>query len=139
MNKKEVGQILYILSQSDMNLIPVIVVEEMIRRTLDGEETTYAVEAMGRNGAKKRFNLSNESMKVFDDVEHARSFLVNNATDAINALCAEASSKGKLLRESTKRTPVKEQEKNAYDPVQEYDEVLLEDGTRVKISLPPGV
>ncbi len=128
MNKKEVGQILYILSNSDMNLIPVLIVEETIRRTIEGEVVTYTVESMGKNGARKSFTLPREGMVVFDDVGNAREFLIKNATDAINSLCADAESRGQMLVEPKKKR-VEE------IPVHEYEDVLLDDGTMIKMKI----
>lgn len=132
MKNKQVGQVLYILSRSDMNLIPVLVVEEMIKRTLDGENVSYIVEAIGKNGAKKRYTLDESTMKAFDEISDAREFLVNNAVEAINTLCSEAFERSKLFFEASQRMK-NNPEKDHEDPVQEYEEVLLEDGTVAKI------
>ena len=128
MNKKEVGQILYILSNNDMNLIPVLVVEETIRRTLECEVVTYAVEAMGKNGARKKFSLPHDGTVVFDDVSSAREFLIKNATDAIISLCVDAETRGQMLVEPKKK-------KVEDIPVQDYEDVLLDDGTMIKMRI----
>lgn len=135
MTNKQVGQILYILSRADMNLVPVMIVEEIIKRTLEGEQVSYIVEAMGKSGAKKKFTLDFNSSIVFEDIGSAKDYLVKNATDAIGVLCAEAYDRSNLLLESSLKNKEQQQfSANVQESsVQEYDEVLLDDGTRVKI------
>jgi hypothetical protein len=130
MNNKQVGQILFTLSPGEMSLTPVQVVEELVRRTLDGEQVSYSVEALGQNGARRRFNLSSDKFVVFDNIDEAKSYLVDNATKAITMLCEDAHKKSKrLLKDASQENVQKER-------VQMTESILLEDGTRVKINLP---
>jgi microcompartment protein CcmK/EutM len=130
MKNRHVGQILFILSSGEMSLTPVQVVEEIVRRTLDGEQVTHTVEAFGQNGARKRFNLVGDKFLVFDTIDSARAYLVENATTAIDSLCASAVEKSILFS-------TKEEKKNIRESrVQQYESMLLEDGTVVKVNLP---
>lgn len=124
------------MKTDDSSLVPVLVVEELVRKTLAGEETTHTVEALTQGGTRKRFTLSDTLFHVFDDVEKARQYLVHNATNAINSLCENAVKKShQLLGEVN--TPAS-REKVREQPVHEQTEVLLSDGTKAKINLPPG-
>ena len=130
MIKKQVGQIIFILSHAEMSLIPVLVVEEIVRRTIEGEEVNYFVEMVGNAGARKRFALDSSKYKIFDDIYEAKDHLSRNALDAIEVLCAKAIQKSEFLLNSTKK------DKNLHEEdVPQYEEMLLEDGTRVKINL----
>ena len=130
MTKKQVGQVIYILSNSEMSRTPVVIVEELVRRTLDGEETNYFVEAIGSAGAKKRFQLDASKFKVFDEIDHAKQYLSTNALEAIDALCVVALRKAAQLSESYQA-----KENIEENSVQDYETMLLEDGTRVKINI----
>lgn len=136
MSNRTVGQILFVMKTDDTLLVPVLIVEELVRKTLSGEETTHTVEALTQGGTRKRFALSNNSFHVFDDVETARQYLIRNATNAINMLCDSAVKKSQQLLGEI-NTPVP-REKFHEQPVQEHTEVLLSDGTKAKINLPPG-
>ena len=136
MSNRTVGQILFVMKTDDTSLVPVLIVEELVRKTLSGEETTHTVEALTQGGTRKRFALSNNSFHVFDDVETARQYLIRNATNAINMLCDSAVKKSQQLLGEI-NTPVP-REKVHEQPVQEQTEVLLSDGTKAKINLPPG-
>lgn len=133
MTKKQVGQIIYVLLNSEMSLTPVLIVEEVVRRTLTGEETNYFVEAVGNTGAKKKFQLDANKCKVFDEIEQAKEYLSSNALDAIASLCLTAQRKAAALLESNENKNNRENFEES--SVQEYETVLLEDGTRVKINL----
>lgn len=136
MIKKQVGQIVYILSNQEMSLQPVLIVEELVRRTLNGEEATYFVETATDSGNKKRFQLDTSKFNVFDDIETAKEYLSTNALEAINTLCAKAYRKASALSEMYDNKNARENfEENI---VQEHNEVLLSDGTKAKINLPPG-
>jgi hypothetical protein len=130
MKNRHVGQILFILSSGEMSLTPVQIVEEIVRRTLDGEQVTHTVEAFGANGARKRFNLVGDKFLIFDTIDEAKSYLIENATTAIDSLCSSAVEKSAMFL-------VKEEKKNIRESrVQQYESMLLEDGTVVKINLP---
>lgn len=133
MTKKQVGQVIYILSNSEMSLVPVLIVEEVVRRTLTGEETNYFVETASSSGTRKKFQLDSNKFKVFDDIEQAKEHLSSNALEAISSLCLVAQRKASALLELSDNKNNRENfEENV---VQEYETVLLEDGTRVKINL----
>ena len=130
MIKKQVGQVIYILSNSEMSLIPSLIVEEVVRRTIEGEEINYTLEMIGNSGAKKRFALDTSKYKVFEDISHAKEYLSRNALEAIDTLCVKASQKAEILLDTTKK------DKNLHEEdVLQYEEMLLDNGMRVKVNL----
>ena len=137
MSNRTVGQILFVMKADDSILVPILVVEELVRKTLSGQETTYIAEALTQGGSRKRFTLSDDQFQIFDDIESARRHLAHNATIAINMLCENAIKKSQQL---VVEVNVPTQKENVVvQPVQESLNVLLSDGTRAKINLPPGL
>ena len=137
MSNRTVGQILFVMKTDDSILVPILVVEELVRKTLSGQETTYIAEALTQGGSRKRFTLSDDQFQIFDDIESARRHLAHNATIAINMLCENAIKKSQQL---VVEVNVPTQKENVVvQPVQESLNVLLSDGTRAKINLPPGL
>lgn len=89
MEKFHVGQVIFILLREDHRIAPVQVVEEVVRRKLNGEEVNYFVRASA-NLKSKALPLDLKKERVFLAVEDARSFMVENATRAIEKICEEA-------------------------------------------------
>lgn len=122
-----------------MFLLPILVVEEHVRRTINGENVAYVVETLNINGSSKKFNLDASKSDVFEDIHSARDFLINNAVAAIDSLCEVATKKSLIFNE---RRPVKRSEENIHEnlreeDVQDVDYVLLENGRRAKIKTNP--
>lgn len=134
MSNRKVGQVIYIMSQSEMTLVPVMIVEEVVRRTLEGESISHIVEMIGQNGAKKTFSLSDEKFHTFDTLEIARGYLIENATNAIDLMCEKAKKKSLSFSQHQEI-----HQNNASVSVHPQDSVILEDGTRVKINIPQDV
>ena len=131
MNYK-VGQILYVLVKKQQTVIPVQVVEQILRRTLSGEETMYTVN-VPTNGGLKEMPLVDISGEVFEDLEHARTRLLENATSAIDSLIRAAS------KTSARHFQDADSGEDAHPTLptnQEVVEASLEDGTVVKVHLP---
>ena len=131
MNYK-VGQVLYVLVKKQQTVIPVQVVEQILRRTLSGEETMYTVN-VPTNGGLKEMPLSDISGEVFEDLEQARTRLLENATAAIGSLIDAAS---KTSSRHFQPTSQGELQPTQLPMGQEVVEASLEDGTVVKVHLP---
>ena len=58
----DVGQIVYIVSSAKMQVLPFVVAEEVVRKTLDGRQVTYLVK---RDTTDKTYNLSAIDGDVF--------------------------------------------------------------------------
>ena len=79
-----VGQILYLLSNKTMKLVPVLVTEEVTRKSLEGEKISYNVMLPG----KKRSNVSLDSIDAiaFGSIDELRAFMFKNAKRSINEM-----------------------------------------------------
>ena len=85
----KVGQILYVILHKRQTVIPAQVVEETVRRTLDGEQVTYSVHVPN---AKKAYTLSELDGDVYPSLDDVREKLVSNATAVIEDLISRAKS-----------------------------------------------
>jgi hypothetical protein len=80
----KVGQILYMTNSKNMTVIPVQVVEEVIRKNLKGTEKTYLI--MLPDKAKTIADINTIKGKLFSNKNEVRKFLLANATKAINEM-----------------------------------------------------
>ena len=83
----EVGQILYTIIENRQKVYPVKIVEQVVKKTLEGEFVEYTVKIPGtknKNVSLKKFK------KIFDDLEEVNSYLTNNAKSAIDRMIESA-------------------------------------------------
>jgi hypothetical protein len=71
-----------------MKIIPLQIIEEVIRTTIDGKEKNYIL--LFPDNKRKRINLNKIKGKVFDDIDSIQTHMINNATDAINRMASAA-------------------------------------------------
>lgn len=85
----EVGDILYLVSNRQRQVLPVRVEEQLNRRTLDGESVTYRVRGPG---AKSTVELSGlvETGDIYRTLDDARQALCDKAVRAIDQVLQEA-------------------------------------------------
>ena len=81
-----IGQVLYVMLNNGTKLIPVKVIEEMRKKTLDGEVYTYSV--LSPNG--KKYNLDNFDGQIFNDSNQAYEDLLERATQNIKMMVDNA-------------------------------------------------
>ena len=85
----EVGQVLYTINNKKKSIFPIRVVEQVIKKSIEGETTEYTVEIPGKN-ENKYANISNFK-NLFLSLEEVKEFLVSNAKSEINNLVERAS------------------------------------------------
>jgi len=140
MRKLTVGQVLFVLVPGETNIHPVRVVEEVHRRTLQGEEVNYMIELPVKG--KRTVVPLDPDITVFSSIVEARDHLLDNARRAIEKICdvAHRVSEKEFPDQSppVHRQVTKENvRKVAQEPVQESTSVLLENGVVANIKLPP--
>ena len=79
----DVGQIIYVVSSQKMQVMPFVIAEEVVRKTLTGEEVTYLVK---KDKTEKAYNLAGITGDVYEDIQSVREVLVQNATSAIDKI-----------------------------------------------------
>lgn len=85
MQPHSVGDIVYIVSSRRRRIFPARVVEQVIRKNLEGENVTYMVELPSESPGRTQ-NLSDVDGTVHINLEQARDFLHRQATAAIDEM-----------------------------------------------------
>jgi hypothetical protein len=88
-----VGQILYVIVKKQPIVYPMQVVEEITKKTLNGEETSYILRA--GPDPTKTINIAEIDGEIFDSSNAAKRILIERVTKAVAARVDEAISKAK--------------------------------------------
>jgi len=88
MDQYEVGQILYTTSKNSFKIIPIQVVEEVVRTTINGTEKTYMVCFPDLN--KTTVDIKKIKGEVFKTSSSVENYLMDNTRTAIKELIKEA-------------------------------------------------
>ncbi len=130
--KFQVGQIIYIVLRKKQQVLPARVIEEIQKKTMQGEETSYSVEVPVRDEIQV-IPLSQLDCDHFTSIPEVREFLLNNATNVIDRLLQKAE---KIS--GSRFAPVVFDE--AATPQQsEKVKVMLENGSIANVNLPEGM
>lgn len=86
--KYNVGQVLYVVLKKETRVYPMQVVEEITKKTLTGEATTYMVK--GGTNSNTLLLITDVDGEIFDSPEQAKAVLIARATTSINKLVAAA-------------------------------------------------
>lgn len=87
MRKYKVGQILYLIGESSTRIVPIQVIEEVVRTTVNGTEKTYTVQMPD----KKKTSVDIKKIKgvLFETKEALRKHMLTNATVAIDTMISD--------------------------------------------------
>ena len=88
MNEYKVGQVLYMIGKNTTKIMPIQVVEEVIRTTLDGKEKTYTIQLPDKK--KTRADISEVKGILFKSTDKLKNHMIENATSAINMMLTES-------------------------------------------------
>ena len=142
MSTYEVGTVLWIIHTDRPGLVAYRVVEEISKRTLDGEQIQYLVQP----AAPKARTVQLESIKgrIFLDSEEAKQALVENATKAIDTIVTKTQNLVNKFfltttsQETISETPMRSNPKPAVKQQlkEGYQWVTMEDGTKVQVKIP---
>lgn len=148
----QVGQILYVIPTGKTAVIPIQIVEEIVKRSLSGEEIAYKV-SYGKDG--KSAMLAEIDGEVFDSAENVRNVLVTRSTEAIHGMVMNAKKNSESWYEggfekvdedelTVTKVPVKNSVKNGVKKKQKSESpkpksngsptVRLPDGSIVQVS-----
>ena len=86
--KYEVGQILYLLHNTEMKIFPVRVAEEIIRRRVGTEEVTYKVVLPTKR--RELVDLNDLDATAYTTTDALRQHMVENAIKTVNMLVERA-------------------------------------------------
>mgnify|MGYP003119881832 CR=1 FL=1 len=146
--KYYVGQVLFLLIQKDKKVLPVQVIEQIVRKTLDGETVSYNVRLPDTKMTTA--SLDSVDAEVFTSAEDAKAVMVKSAVSAIDKIVNVAVSAANDKFESFERPArVDEDVLRISDEIQmseistsdpsESDASVLEDFSNAQIDLGDGV
>lgn len=88
MSQYRVGQILYMTTKKSFKILPVQVVEEVIRTTVDGTVKTYMLKFPDKKGTV--VDISDVKAELFTTPRAIKSYMLGNAERAIDDLLVKA-------------------------------------------------
>ena len=139
MSHYEVGSVLWIIHTDRPGLMAYRVVEEITKKTLEGEQIQYLVQAA--KPKSKTVRLESIQGSIFEDSEEAKQKMIENATRAIDGMVVKIQANvdkyfnGKTGEQPKKPAPVvKSSSSKELKPG--YQWVEMEDGNRVQVKLP---
>jgi len=88
MEQYEVGHILYMTSSKSFKIIPIQVVEEVVRTTISGKEKTYMI--CFPDNEKTVTDINKLKGKIFKTINAIETHLIDNTKTAIKQLIKEA-------------------------------------------------
>ena len=145
MTSYEVGSVLWVIHSDRPGLMAYQVVEEITKKTLEGEQIQYLVRAA--MSKTKTVRLEQIKGNIYQDAEEAKQKMIENATKAIDGMVqkiqnnvnevfgVEEESEEPKPVVKKKRSPRKSRAK-AEKLKPGYQWVQMEDGTRAQVKLP---
>lgn len=88
----KVGQVVYVIMSEENRIVPFQVIEEVTKKTLQGETIIYKV-FTGGDASKKQYVLSDLRGEVFETLLEVKQFLMQNVTNWVNNQVATAQKK----------------------------------------------
>ena len=138
----EVGQVVFVISDKHKKVLPVRVVEQVVRRTLDGESVEYQVTADAA-GKSQTYTLSSIGSNHFSSAEDVKNYMCENAVSTINEIVGAALSAAQAnygYQESSDGFTIKSMEtnKSQADIFVNSEEPDSDDESRHRVKLPDG-
>ena len=93
--KYEVGQVVYLLNHSTLTIVPALVVEEIVRKSIKDQTKEYIIELPGES--KKRIILENVDDRIFNDVGKLRDHMLENTRQSVEKLIKNAIEKKEVF------------------------------------------
>lgn len=128
-----VGEILWVVSDNP-GIVVIRVVEEIIKKTLNGTKTSYIVEVLGREDSS--YDLENIKGKIHRSKDEAVSTMMNNTKKAIDAIVDQQSKMIEELWLSRNKTITQEASVSKNHAGNDnYEVIELENGTKARIKV----
>lgn len=142
--KLSVGQILFVVLKKENRVYPLQVVEEVSKKSMEGETVSYVVQ--GGSDPNTKMNIADIDGEVFDSAAKAKQVLTARATTAISMLVDNAVQKSKEWypsgfeqSESDPLQPLKKKKGTGATPppakieLDDDNTIELADGTRARV------
>ena len=142
MNQYEVGTVLWIIRTDRPGLVAYRVVEEITKRTLEGEAIQYLVQPALPKG--KTVKLETIKGKIFLSSEEAKNAMIENASRAIDVIVSKTENLiqkvfygGAALSNAVVAPTINTiANQSAEDLKEGYQWVTMEDGKKVQVRIP---
>ena len=85
----DVGQVLFVVLRKKQKIIPVQVIEQIVRRSMDGETIQYQVKVPGYDDA---MSIESIGTDVYINIDEVKDVLKQNADSAIDSMAKAATS-----------------------------------------------
>ena len=139
MSKYEVGTILWIIHKDRPGLVAYRIIEEITKKTLEGEKIQYIVQPAIPKA--KPVQLESIKGRIFLSAEEAKNALVENASKAIDAIVDKTQNlinrvfhnQSSLEQTTPTNQPPEETQRELKEG---YQWVKMEDGTKVQVKIP---
>ena len=137
MSQYEVGSVLWVIHSDRPGLMAYQVIEEITKKTLEGEQIQYLV----RSATTKSKTVKLDSIKglIFEDSEEAKQKMIENATKAIDGMVIKIQANVDKLFNGVQEEPEVKSfpaPQSAHNLKEGYQWVVMEDGTKVQVKLP---
>ena len=87
--KYKVGQILFLIGEKSIKIMPIQVIEEVIRTNIDGRHKTYIIQLPDKN--KTSVDINDIKGNIFKSVKELREFMISNAVKSIDTMIDKSS------------------------------------------------
>lgn len=142
MSSHEVGAVLWIIHTDRPGLMAYRVIEEITKKTLEGEQVQYLVQAA--TSKAKTVRLETIKGAIYQDSEEAKMKLIENATKAIDGMVVKIQSLVDKSFNGVQENPEAKVSKSNPKTLSRNDRSLkegyqwmdLEDGNRVQVKIP---
>ena len=140
MSTYEVGSVLWIIHTDRPGLMAYRVVEEITKKTLEGEQIQYLVQAA--TPKTKTVRLETVKGTIYEDADEAKMKLIENATKAIDGMVVKIQNLVDKNFNGTKEKPEVKVSKSFPPPKSShvlkegYQWMEMEDGTRAQVKIP---
>ena len=124
----EVGQVLFVILSKKSQVYPMMVVEEITKKNLQGEDVNYVLQ--GGADPTSTVLLNQVDGEIFESAEEAKNTLISRATSQIERLVSNAVAKSKEWYSNSviQETVVHE--------LPAASTVVLPDGTIARVKMP---
>jgi hypothetical protein len=123
-----VGQVLFVILNKKTQVYPMMVVEELIKKTMQGEETNYILQ--GGQDVSTTILLNHIDGEIFESSDEAKYTLINRATTQIEKIIDNAVEKAIAWYSLSQDDQHSQQEVMSL--------VEANESTEVKVELPDG-
>lgn len=125
-----VGQVLFIIMHKKLQVFPMMIVEEITKRTLKGEEKNYVLQ--GGPDSTTTILLSQVEGEVFDSSDEAKKVLVTRATSQIEKIVDSA------IEKASQWYQTNSEQIQQYEEQPQQQQLQPQDPEAVKVHLPDG-